>query len=221
MYTNVIKREPISTSIRLSELMKEKKLTCRKLAQDLKVEEKTVQKWRKGGTIRKSNLIILAKYFDVDVEYLTCEQVEKKSYKVEKAKWDMEVKKKFENFLGSDEYNSNLAFEELINHIDNSCKISAVGHGAKPYESQHISNGELITVVEFIEDETKILIENENSEEIQISTRKYEEFKNDIIEYIKFKLSHLKNMTDKEIDRDIERDQQDIDDQIKLLDVEE
>ena len=92
MYTNIIKREPISTSIRLSELMKEKKLTCRKLAQDLKVEEKTVQKWRKGGTIRNSNLTLLAKYFDVDVDYLTCKQVEKKSYELEKAKWDMEFK---------------------------------------------------------------------------------------------------------------------------------
>lgn len=218
MYTNIIKREPISTSIRLSELMKEKKLTCRKLAQDLKVEEKTVQKWRKGGTIRKSNLTLLAKYFDVDVDYLTCKQVEKKSYELEKAKWDMEFKENFDTFLGTAEYKTNLAFEELLKYSGILCEIQMESHGATPYEFQHISNGEIITTVDFVSEESKIFIEKNNGEEIHISTRKYEEFKKDIIEYIKFKLTNLNNMTDEEIDKDIERDQQDI---ANLFDIEE
>ena len=91
-------------------------------------------------------------------------------------------------------------------------------HGATPYEFQHISNGEIITTVDFVSEESKIFIEKNNGEEIHISTRKYEEFKKDIIEYIKFKLTNLNNMTNEEIDKDIERDQQDI---ANLFDIEE
>lgn len=216
MYTNIIKRETISTSIRLSELMKEKELTCRKLAQDLNFEEKTVQKWRKGGTIRKSNLNILAKYFDVDVDYLTCKQVKRKLHTIDQEKWEREFKEDFDAFLESNEYKSNTAFEELVRYADTSCRINTVGHGTTPYESQYISNGELITIVDFVSEETKILIEKSNGEKIYISTRKYEELKKDIIEYIKFKLTNLENMTDKEIDKDIEKDRQEIIEQFDI-----
>lgn len=214
MYTNVIKREPISTSIRLSQLMKEKELTCRKLAQDLKVEEKTVQKWRKGGTIRKSNLTILAKYFDVDVDYLTCKQVERKALNIEQ--WEREVQEEFDYYYGTNEYKCDEAFKELLEYSTVHHIVKTETHKTKPVKSQKLSNGELLTIVSFAPTDSKISIEDRGGEKKYLSTRKYEELKNDIIEYIKFKLTNLKTMTDEEIDRDIERDQQEIADQFDI-----
>ena len=220
MYTNIIKREPISTSIRLSELMKEKKLTCRKLAQDLNVEEKTVQKWKKGGTIRKSNLNILAKYFDVNIDYLTCKQVQRKidpNY----IQWEKECQEEFDYYYGTDECKCDEAFKQLIEHSTVHHIVKIETHKTEPIKSQEISNGELLTIVSFAPTDSKISIEGRNGKKKYLSTRKYEEFKNDIIEYIKFKLTNLKNMTDEEIDRDIERDQQEIADQFERLNIEE
>ena len=214
MYANVIKREPISTSIRLSELMKEKKLTCRKLAQDLNVEEKTVQKWRKGGTIRKSNLTVLAKYFNVDVDYLTCKQVERKALNIEQ--WEKECQEEFDYYYGTDEYKSDKAFKELLEYSTVHHIVEIETHKTEPVESQEISNGELLTIVSFAPIDSKISIEDRGGKKKYLSTRKYEELKNDIIEYIKFKLTNLKTMTDEEIDRDIERDQQEIADQFDI-----
>ena len=214
MYTNVIKREPISTSIRLSELMKEKELTCRKLAQDLNVEEKTVQKWRKGGTIRKSNLTVLAKYFNVDVDYLTCKQVERKVLNIEQ--WEKECQEEFDYYYGTDEYKSDKAFKELLEYSTVHHIVEIEIHKTEPVRSQFLSNGELLTVVSFAPTDSKILIEGRDGEKKYLSARKYEEFKNDIIEYIKFRLTNLKTMTDEEIDRDIERDQQEIAEQFDI-----
>ena len=214
MYTNVIKREPISTSIRLSELMKEKELTCRKLAQDLNVEEKTVQKWRKGGTIRKSNLTVLAKYFNVDVDYLTCKQVERKVLNIEQ--WEKECQEEFDYYYGTDEYKSDKAFKELLEYSTVHHTVTTETHKTEPVKSQFLSNGELLTVVSFAPTDSKILIEGRDGEKKYLSARKYEEFKNDIIEYIKFRLTNLKTMTDEEIDRDIEKDQQEIADQFDI-----
>lgn len=196
--------------------MKEKELTCRKLAQDLKVEEKTVQKWKKGGTIRKSNLAILAKYFDVDIDYLTCKQVERRVLNIDQ--WEKECQKEFEYYYGTDEYKSDKAFKELLEYSTVHHIVDTETHKTKPFKSQEILNGELLTIVAFAPTDSKISIKGCNGEKKYLSTRKYEEFKNDIVEYIKFKLTSLKNMTDEEIDKDIERDQQDI---ANLFDIEE
>ena len=215
MLANIIKREPISTSIRLNELMKEKSLSCKKLAQELNFEEKTVQKWKKGGNIRKSNLQILANYFDVDVEYLLCKQVKRK-----KEKWDILEEKQLQEdidaYYGSAEYLYNEAIKKLVKQ-SLGYEINVVGHNAIPHQSQHIYNGELITTLDYVDTETKISIENKYGEEIFISNRKYIEFKQDIIDYIEFKINKLKNMSDKEIDQDNDRDRLDIANEFDII----
>lgn len=76
---NIINEESISTGKRLKELIMEKKLTQEQFAEEFNTQTKTVSEWvNNKGVIRKSNLAKIANFFDVDVEYLTCDQLEKR-----------------------------------------------------------------------------------------------------------------------------------------------
>lgn len=72
-------RELITPGDRIKKVMKENGISGKKLAKDLNVTETTVTKWINNRVkIRTKNYEMLAEYFDVDIKYLMCEQVEPK-----------------------------------------------------------------------------------------------------------------------------------------------
>lgn len=76
----LIKSERLSTAIRLQELAEESGLkTATLLDHDhLGIDKNTWSAWVRGGKIRKSNLQMVADFFDVDIEYLECTQIERR-----------------------------------------------------------------------------------------------------------------------------------------------
>ena len=75
---DVVSAVPISTGSRLKELMKEKGMTQKELAEICGTHEKTVSQWVNDSCkIRKANIELLAKALDVDAAYLECKQVNK------------------------------------------------------------------------------------------------------------------------------------------------
>lgn len=56
---------------RLKELRQEKGLSIQKLAKDVKIGSSSLCRWENGqADVKGSQLVILAKYFDVSIDYL-------------------------------------------------------------------------------------------------------------------------------------------------------
>ena len=56
---------------RLKELRQEKGLSIQKLAKDVKIGSSSLCRWENGqADVKGSQLVILAKYFDVTIDYL-------------------------------------------------------------------------------------------------------------------------------------------------------
>ena len=98
----------ISTKILIKELIEEKGITQEQLSKDIGITTKSISNWfSKDIIIRENNLKILAKYFDVDLEYLLCKQAYRK-------------KSDEENSLphGFNYYDADSRYEELKNILN-------------------------------------------------------------------------------------------------------
>ena len=80
----VLKKEKITTGNRIKNLIKEKGITQEQLAELIKnkngdsISVQSVSAWVTDKSFPKKHITALADFFDVDVEYLKCTQVEKR-----------------------------------------------------------------------------------------------------------------------------------------------
>lgn len=97
MNEEIIEKKEISTGILLKELKKEFRYTDERICEEFEkygksIDRVSVNKWcNDNAVIRGKNLEILSKIFDVDAEYLKCEQPNKKKDSINDELFDCEV----------------------------------------------------------------------------------------------------------------------------------
>lgn len=150
---DVVNYEEISFQIRLKELIEEKGINIKKLSEDIGVTYSTAWNWFNTDIeikrLRRKTLEKLSNYFDVDVGYLLCDQVEKREEKKttsslsesDFAKRQREIADKYYNgdfrksfrhespFFGTD------SFVNLVNHSTDNTRIRTIEHTFNEYDT--------------------------------------------------------------------------------------
>ena len=195
---HVVSAVPISTGSRLKELIKEKGMTQKELAEICGTHEKTVSQWVNDSCkIRKANIELLAKALDVDVAYLECKQVSKSKQTSKQRQQDVlaeldckeETKRLFEEFGRMSAFINYL--KALGVQIDE-CPVDGYGDTA---EDQFIQDGKLITIEQAIKAPIEYVqsISLPDGTKFELSEAEFEGIQKDAEEFILFKMNQASN----------------------------
>lgn len=195
---HVVSVVPISTGSRLKELMKEKGMTQKELAEICGTHEKTVSQWVNDSCkIRKANIKLLAKALDVDAAYLECKQVGKSKQTGKQRQQDVlaepdsreETKRLFEEFGRMSAFINYL--KALGVQIDE-CPVDGYEDTVK---DQFIQDGKLITIEQGIKVPTEYVqsISLPDGTKFELSEAEFEKIQKDAEEFILFKMNQASN----------------------------
>lgn len=194
----VVSAVPISTGSRLKELMKEKGMTQKELAEICGTHEKTVSQWVNDSCkIRKANIELLAKALGVDAAYLECKQVGKSKQADEQKQQDFlaesDCEKETKRLL--EELGRMSAFIDYLKALDVEVNgIPSDGYGDTA-EGQFIQDGKLITIEQAVKVPTEYVqsISLPNGTKFELSEAEFEKIQKDAEEFILFKMNQASN----------------------------
>jgi transcriptional regulator with XRE-family HTH domain len=191
MYREVA-RSKVSIGMRILELLKEKGISQYKLADELNVSFQTVNAWVNNKSLPVRYKDKLAKFFDVDVDYIMCKQVERHR---EFSKFD----------LNKDNLRNIREFIDIDDSIMKILNIKGYDVIEKDFSTETIMG-------EAIQDDKDITYEFDNpivdsysvyypnGEVIEVSSEKITDVKNDIVKYITWSFDKLKDNDNNPLD---------------------
>lgn len=181
----IIKEIKVSFGIRLKQLLKENKMTQEQLAELVGVTPNSVSGWITGKSPLKQNkeliLNTIANEFDVDVDYLICQQLDKRKEKtdfshIDTTKLVEEIRKieLFEKFF-------------KLSNIDIEYIEEPMG---EPTIDQDIVDGNIVTFTYCEEYKHSIALTYEGKTKI-LEQKEYENFIDNILLFTKFSTNQL------------------------------
>lgn len=195
---HVVSAVPISTGSRLKELMKEKGMTQKELAEICGTHEKTVSQWVNDSCkIRKANIELLAKALDVDAAYLECKQV-CKSKQADKQKrrglW-AEFDSRVDTKRILEELGRTSAFIDYLKALGVEVDGIPSNGDEDTLEDQFIQDGKLITIEHAIKVPTEYVqsISLPDGTKFELSEAEFERIQKDAEEFILFKMNQASN----------------------------
>ena len=193
---HVISAVPISTGSRLKELMKEKGMTQKELAEICGTHEKTVSQWVNDSCkIRKANIKLLAKALDVDTAYLECKQVSKQADKQRQQDVLAELDSREETKRLFEEFGRMSAFINYLKALGVQIDGCPVDGYEDTVKDQFIQDGKLITIEQGIKVPTEYVqsISLPDGTKFELSEAEFEKIQKDAEEFILFKMNQASN----------------------------
>jgi len=174
----LLREESISFGIRLKELLKEKGITQLTFAKELGMSPNTVNAWiTEKSQIKQNKDAVLKKisdYFDVDIEYIKLEQVEKREPKLDKPAALDKIRKEVKKL------NAYLPYLSFLG-INIQGSVKDVG---EPYEYKCISEGKLQTyLIHDSEAETLVTYKGKSK---SFNSKEFNDFLDNISNFVKF-----------------------------------
>lgn len=195
---HVVSAVPISTGSRLKELMKEKGMTQKELAEICGTHEKTVSQWVNDSCkIRKANIKLLAKALDVDAAYLECKQVGKSKQTGKQRQQDVlaELDSKEETKRLFEEFGRMSAFINYLKALGVQIDECPADGYEDTVKDQFIQDGKLITIEQGIKVPTEYVqsISLPDGTKFELSEAEFEKIQKDAEEFILFKMNQASN----------------------------
>lgn len=195
---HVISAVPISTGSRLKELMKEKGMTQKELAEICGTHEKTVSQWVNDSCkIRKANIELLAKALDVDAAYLECKQVSKSKQADKQKQQDFlaESDSRADTKRILEELGRTSAFTDYLKALGIEVDGIPSDGGEDTLEDQFIEGGKLITIGQTVKTPTEYVqsISLPDGTKFELTEAEFERIQKDAEEFILFKMNQASN----------------------------
>ena len=195
---HVVSAVPISTGSRLKELMKEKGMTQKELAEICGTHEKTVSQWVNDSCkIRKANIELLAKALDVDAAYLECKQVSKSKQADKQKQQDFlaepDCREETKRLL--EELGRMSAFIDYLKALGIEVNKNPSDGYEDTAEDQFIQDGKLITIEQAIKVPTKYVLSIllPDGTAFELSETEFERIQKDVEEFVLFKMNQVSN----------------------------